>query len=88
ICMMLFCLFFLVLGVRVLDLAGERLQRWLSRYLVLGLVISWGIQIDHLFIRFDHGRSYAVHPTNMECINHPLHLRELTDENDMHVVKP
>lgn len=56
---------------------------------LLGLLVlaTWPVSIYQLFIAFDGGKSYAVHPTELTHWNYPLHLRPLTAPNDYHIVR-
>ena len=59
-------------------------RRWLYRYVLVGLVISWGFMLYQLFVRFDQGRSYRHQAGHMEYYNHPFWLRPLRDRTDRH----
>lgn len=53
-------------------------------YIIL-IILAWIVLYYQLFIAFDGGKSYALHPYNLEFYNHPLHLRQLRDKQDRHI---
>jgi len=81
----LFCL--LMIGTRLFDL--PRLAHWRSftqRSLKPLMAVSWAFMLYELFISFNGGQDYRVHPFNMEHFNHPMFLRPLQGPEDMHVI--
>ena len=76
---------FVLIGVKATRVTlTPRWRRFIYGCVLVGLVISWGFMIDHLFVRFDAGGSYRHRAGQMEYYNHPFWLRPLRDRSDRH----
>ncbi|HXH19725.1 MAG TPA: hypothetical protein VNJ07_11650, partial [Chitinophagales bacterium] len=49
------------------------------------ILLSWIVMYHQLFVAFDGGKTYAYPAFDLERYNHPMYLRPLRGENDMHV---
>lgn len=76
----------LLIGIKIVKVPNTFFSRKLTRmFCILLIISSWSMTYYQLLIAFDGGKTFAHPAYGLEYYNHPLYLRKLSSENDMHV---